>query len=84
MKVKAIKSFVGVVSMNIGEEKDIQSNEVATDLVKAGYVVSVENKPKADTKPKAESKADTKLKAKSKADTKPKAPKTTTKKTNKK
>ena len=78
MKVKAIKSFVGVVSMNIGEEKDIQSNEVATDLVKAGYVVAVENKPKADTKPKAESKADTKPKAKSKA------PKTTTKKTTKK
>lgn len=74
MKVKAIKSFVGVVSMNIGEEKDIQSNEVAIDLVKAGYVVAVEDKPKADTKPKAESKAEDK----------PKAPKTTTKKTTKK
>lgn len=56
MKVKAIKSFVGLVSMNIGEIKDIQSNEVVNDLVKAGYVKKVEEKTAKTPKPKKEDK----------------------------
>lgn len=56
MKVKAIKSFVGLVSMNIGEVKDIQSNEVVNDLVKAGYVKKVEEKTAKTPKPKKEDK----------------------------
>ena len=55
LKVKAIKSFIGVVSMNVGDVRDIQSDEVAKDLVKAGYVVAVDEKPEAKPKAKPES-----------------------------
>ena len=79
MKVKAIKSFVGVVCMNIGDVKTV-SNEVGLDLVRAGLAVAVEEpvkKPK--TEPKVEAKADTEAKAKAPA----KAPKKTTKRAKK-
>lgn len=70
MKVKAIKSFVGVVSMNLGEEKDLQPSEVVNDLVKAGYVKVIDDKPatpkKATEKPKTEEKTEVKEKAKPK------------------
>lgn len=59
MKVKAIKSFVGVVSMSVGDIKDIQSDEVVNDLVKAGYVEAVDDKPKAKPKAKPEAKKPT-------------------------
>lgn len=70
MKVKATKSFVGVVSMNIGQVKDIQNKEVLDDLLKAGYVEKVDEKPKAQPKAEPEAKATGK-----------KAPKKTTKAT---
>ena len=79
MKVKAIKSFVGVVSMSVGDIKDIQSDEVVNDLVKAGYVEAVEDKPEDKPKAKTESKPKAKPEAK-----KPKAKKdSTTKKSTK-
>lgn len=56
LKVKAIKSFIGVVSMNVGDVRYIQSDEVAKDLVKAGYVVAVDEKPEAKPKAKPEDK----------------------------
>lgn len=37
MKVKALKSFAGLVCMRRGEEKDIKG-AVAEDLIRAGYV----------------------------------------------
>ena len=73
MKVKAIKSFVGRISMNVGDVKDIQSKEVLNDLLSAGYVEAVDDKPKAQ--PKAEPKA--------KPTTKKTPKNTTTKKTKK-
>ena len=53
MKVKALISFGGVVSMTKGEIRKI-SKTVAKDLIKAGYVEQVveekEEKPKKTTK----------------------------------
>lgn len=75
MKVKAIKSFVGVVCMNIGDVKTV-SNEVGLDLVRAGLAVAVEEPVK---KPKAEPKVEVKAEAKAPA----KTPKKTTKRAKK-
>lgn len=41
---KALKSFVGKVSMVEGEVKDILDEEVAKDLLRAGYIELVGNK----------------------------------------
>ena len=49
MKVKAIKSFAGVVTMGTGEEREVDS-VVAKDLLRAGYVVEVEKPAKATKK----------------------------------
>ena len=38
MKVKALVSFAGVVSMGAGETRDIDDN-IARDLLHAGYVI---------------------------------------------
>lgn len=40
MKVKAIQSFIGKVSMNTDDEREI-SKELAKDLINAGYVVEI-------------------------------------------
>ena len=75
MKVKAIKSFVGIVCMNIGDVKTV-SNEVGLDLVRSGLAVAVEEPVK---KPKAEPKVEVKAEAKAPA----KTPKKTTKRAKK-
>lgn len=41
MKVKAINSFIGRISMNIDEEREIIDKELAKELIKAGHVVEV-------------------------------------------
>lgn len=41
MKVKAINSFIGKISMNIDDEKEIIDKKLAEDLIKAGYVVEM-------------------------------------------
>ena len=41
MKVKAIQSFIGRISMNIDDEREIIDKELAKDLIKAGHVVEV-------------------------------------------
>ena len=38
MKVKALKSFSGVISMYAGEVRDIQTQAVLDDLTAAGYI----------------------------------------------
>ena len=43
--------------MNIGQVKDIQNKEVLDDLLKAGYVEKVDEKPKAQPKAEPEAKA---------------------------
>ena len=48
---KAIKSFVGKVSMVEGETKEILDKEVVQDLLKAGYIEKVaDNKVKEEIK----------------------------------
>ena len=46
MKVKALKSFIGKVSMNIDDEREIIDKKLAEELIKAGHVMEV----KADKK----------------------------------
>jgi hypothetical protein len=46
MKVKALKSFSGLVSMYKDEEKEITSKEVLTDLLNAQYVEEVKAEKK--------------------------------------
>ena len=46
MEVRALVSFSGLVSMSKGEVKEIRDKNIATDLLRAGYVEQIE-KPKA-------------------------------------
>ncbi len=41
MLVKALTSFAGVISMGVGEVREIVDKEIAKDLIKAGHVVEV-------------------------------------------
>lgn len=41
MKVKALKSFSGAISMYAGEVRDIRSEDVLKDLTAAGYIEPV-------------------------------------------
>ena len=56
MKVKALRSFSGVVSMSRGQEMDIQDEFILNDLMKAGYVEPLEENE--EDKPKKKSKKD--------------------------
>ena len=38
MKVKALKSFSGAISMYAGEVRDIQTQAILDDLIEAGYI----------------------------------------------
>jgi hypothetical protein len=44
MKVKALVSFSGLVSMAQGETKEIKDKNVVKDLLNAGYVEEVKSK----------------------------------------
>lgn len=41
MKVKALKSFAGLVTMAQGQEKVIEDKNILNDLLSAGYVEEV-------------------------------------------
>lgn len=41
MKVKALISFGGLISMGIGEVRDIENEDIVKDLLKADYVKRV-------------------------------------------
>ena len=57
MKIKALCSFAGPITMAVGEEREIAEDVLnKTDLVRAGYVEVVENQTK--TKEAKENKAD--------------------------
>ena len=61
MAYKATKSFSGVISMKKGDVRDITNEEVAKDLLRAGYVIELEeSKPKTSASKKSSKKADTK------------------------
>ena len=44
MRVKALKSFSGAISMYAGEVRDIQTQAILDDLTKAGYIEPVAQK----------------------------------------
>jgi hypothetical protein len=46
MIVKAKNSFCGVVSMTMGEIRDISDKSIVTDLLKAGYVEEIKEEKK--------------------------------------
>ncbi len=50
MKVKAIKSFCGVISMNEGEVREVSDLNLVSDLVNAGLVENADKKT--EEKPK--------------------------------
>lgn len=54
MKVKALKSFTGAVSMAVGEVKKITDKVIVNDLVSAGYVEFVEESKLAATEETAQ------------------------------
>jgi hypothetical protein len=57
MKVKALCSFAGVITMAVGEVKEVYEDILnSTDLIRSGYVVVIEDQAKA--KEKKENKAD--------------------------
>lgn len=49
MKVKALVSFAGVVTMAVGDVKDIQNKTIVADLIKAKYVEEVKSAKKVKT-----------------------------------
>lgn len=49
MMYKALISFTGVISMNLGEVGSIPDPFIAKDLLKAGYIEAIDEKT--DTKP---------------------------------
>lgn len=56
MNFKALKSFSGVISMSLGEIKEIGDEKIAEDLLKAGYIEKSEKKPMQKAKTKTKSK----------------------------
>lgn len=54
MRVKALKTFVGLVSMVIGEERDIREKYILDDLLRAGYIVPVKPTKKRGKKNESE------------------------------
>ena len=42
MKVKALVSFSGLVSMRKDEIKEINDKNIVTDLIRAGYIEPIE------------------------------------------
>ena len=63
---KALKSFSGIISMKKGDEREIKDEDVAKDLLRAGFVIGLESEEKpSEEKPKASS---SKKASKAKAD----------------
>lgn len=49
MKVKALTSFTGVLSMTANEVREISDEAALKDLVEAGFVIPVEKEPESET-----------------------------------
>jgi hypothetical protein len=60
MAYKAIKNFSGVVSMYVGEVKEIADVDIAKDLLSAGYIEEVKPAVKVKATPTKETKEDIK------------------------
>lgn len=46
MAYRALRSFSGLVTMVKGEVRDIADEEIAKDLIRAGYIVDLSEKQK--------------------------------------
>ena len=57
MKVKAIVSFSGAVSMGLGEVREIKDKAILKDLLNAGYIEEVDKEPPVEKAKKATKKA---------------------------
>ena len=68
MLYKATVSFSGVVSMAMGEVREISDSSIADDLLRAGHIIPFEADNKPEEKPKAKPKAKKTTKGKEKAD----------------
>ena len=53
MAYKALKSFVGVVSMRRNEVKEIEDQEVATKLLRDGFIEEVKDEKSKSSKSSA-------------------------------
>lgn len=84
MLYRALVSFSGLVSMTMGEVKEIKNEQIAKDLLRARYIEEVKDSPKvkASTKPKIE--PQTEEKQEPKEEVKETKKKTTRRKTPKK
>ena len=69
MKYKATISFTGVVSMAMGDVKELDSS-TAENLVKVGYLIPLDGKKAEPTKPVEEVKETKKKSPKKKGETK--------------
>ena len=58
MMYKATKSFSGLINMKKGDVKEIKDEEIAKDLLRAGYVMELadESKPVTKATPKKSAK----------------------------
>lgn len=43
MMYKATKSFSGLINMKKGDEREIKDEEIAKDLIRAGYVIALDD-----------------------------------------
>lgn len=41
MKLKALRSFAGKISMGAGEVREVLDEEIAKDLIRAGHAVEI-------------------------------------------
>ena len=53
MAYKAITTFSGKITMVKGEVRDIADDEIAKDLIRAGYVVDLSERQKAQAQTKS-------------------------------
>lgn len=49
-KYKATKSFSGIISMRKGAEREINDEELAKDLLQAGFVIALDSEEKVTAK----------------------------------
>lgn len=63
MRVKALISFAGKISMYEGEEKEVMDGDVLRDLLAAGYIAEVKTEAKPVEKPVEKTKPTSKKRA---------------------
>lgn len=85
MKVKALTSFSGAISMSKGEERDIKNDVLLKDLMQAGYVEALEAEEKFEEREETPAEEKSEEKADEEAEVKEETPEVaTSQKTSKK